>query len=294
MPPSYQHVKVSKLQRILAFILSRLFLIQVLIAIAISALLIYASLQYIEHYTLHGEEITVPDLTGMEKSELKEFLTEKNLTFRIIDSSYNTAEEKGKVLAQNPSPLSKVKKDRTIYITVNAMNPPSVRLPLLIDKSMRQAKSMIENVGLKLGNIQYQPDQCVNCVLAQSVNGKKLKGDTILPKGYLVDLTLGGGLSDEKVLVPLLINLTRSEAMDRLSKSFLNLGAEVFDESVFDATDSTEARIYVQYPEYSAKSWLQMGSSVDVEYTTLENKIDTNIVILDSSLFKTNVDTDSL
>lgn len=243
----------------------------------------YGTLRYLDYYTLHGEEITVPELIGMDKNDLKEYLTEKNLKFNIIDSSFVLDLPKGSVLGQNPTPLSKVKKNRTIYITINASNPPSVPLPLLTDKSLRQAKSIIENVGLKLGQLIYVPDQCVNCVLAQRINNRELRKDTLIPKGTVIDLVLGQGLSDEKILVPLLINLTREEAIEKLKSAFLNIGAEVYDDSVFDDEDSASARVYAQYPSYDIESWIQMGSSVDVEFTMNKNKIDTNIVILDTS-----------
>ena len=275
------------------FIFSKLFILQLVLAVIAAGLMVYGTLIYLDYYTLHGQEITVPDLYGMDKMDLKEFLDEKELNYKIIDSVYSVEEEKGIVIGQNPSADSKVKKDRTIYITVNAMNPPSVRLPVLVDKSLRQASSIIQNLGLVVGELIYQPDQCVNCVLAQKFGEIELLSDTSLPKGSKIDLVLGGGLSDEKVLVPLLINLSRDEAIAVLKKSFLNLGAELYDSSVYDDEDTTNSKIFAQHPPYGIESWLPMGSSVDVEYTMMENKIDTNIVILDSSLF-IRVEEDSL
>lgn len=258
-------------------------MIQFILAIFVIAGILIGSLRYLDYYTLHGEEITVPELIGMDKKDLKEYLTEKNLKYNIIDSSFVLDVSVGSVLGQNPAPLSKVKKDRTIYITVNAANPPFVPLPLLTDKSLRQAKSIIENVGLKLGQLIYIPDQCVNCVLAQRINNRELQKDTSIPKGTVIDLILGQGLSDEKILVPLLINLTREEAIEKLKSSYLNIGAELYDDSVFDDEDSASARVFAQYPSYDIQSWIQMGSSVDVEFTMNNNKIDTNTVIIDTS-----------
>jgi len=245
---------------------------------------LFATLEYLKSYTHHGEEITVPDLIGMSKDELKDFLSPKSLKFVILDSTYSQDQKKGIVLAQHPEAMSKVKINRTIYISINAMNPPSVKMPMVIDKSLRQASSVLKNIGLEIGELIYVPDQCVNCVLGQQISGVEILNDTIIQKGTIVDLVIGGGLSDEKILVPLLINLTRDEASEKLKTSFLNLGAELYDGSVFDDEDSVSARIFAQHPQYSAKSWVYMGSSVDVELTKLESKIDTNIPILDSSL----------
>ena len=261
-------------------------------AMTIISAVIIITLSILDSYTLHGEEITVPDLSGLPKEDLARVLGGKNLLFNIIDSAYLTDRDKGEVIGQNPPPMSRVKKGRTIYITVSAVTPPSVRLPLMVDKSVRQATYIIRNIGLKLGNLIYKPDQCVNCVLAIVINGHELRGDTLLAKGTEVGLILGGGLSEEKVLVPPLINLRRDEAIERLKSAYLNIGAEVYDETVLDLEDSLAARIYSQSPEYGIKSWLRMGSTVDVEYTTLANKIDSNIVILDSATIQSYVDKD--
>jgi beta-lactam-binding protein with PASTA domain len=271
------------------FLRSRTFIINFILAVLIAGGILFGTLSYLDHHTHHGEEITVPDLHGISKMELDDFLSDKMLRYLIIDSVFKEGEPKGIVVGQNPAAMSKVKVDRTIYLTVNAMSPPSVKLPLLVDKSLRQAKSIIENSGLVLGNLEYIPDQCINCVLSQRVRGREIEQDTMLPKGTKIDLILGGGLSNEKILVPLLINLTRKQAIDRLKSSFLNLGAELYDASVIDDDDSLGARVFVQHPPYSATSWVQMGSSVDVEFTMLDTKIDTINVNFDSTLFRQNV-----
>ncbi len=277
---------MSKIRSFLRILKSPKFLLNVLLAILVFGGIVYGTMRFLDSYTLHGEEITVPDLNGLDKRDLKDFLAEKNLRFKIIDSIYIGEEEKGLVVNQNPAAFSKVKKDRVIYITVNSMNPPSVRLPYVVDRSMRQAVSMIESSGLSLGELIYQPDQCVNCVLAQLVNGKEVRADTVVKKGIKVDLVLGSGLSDEKVLVPFLVGMKREEVLEILKKSYLNLGVEIYDGSVYDDEDSAAAMVWKQDPYYSAESWLPMGSPVDIEYTILENKIDTINVNFDSSLYR--------
>lgn len=274
---------MSNFQRFFRYLFSRTFIIQLVLIVFASAGILYGTLAYLDYFTLHGQEITVPDLIGLPKEDLKETLEEKTLQFIILDSVYVEGEDKGIVVAQNPKSLSKVKKNRTIYITINAQNPPSVKLPLVIDKSLRQATSVLENTGLVLGELIYVPDQCVNCVLGQMVNGFEQLSDTIVPKGTVVDLVLGGGLSDEKILVPLIINLGRDDAIAKLKASYLNIGAELYDGSIYDDEDSSNAKIFAQHPRYSSQSWVYMGSTIDVEYTMIGNKIDTNIVILDSS-----------
>lgn len=292
MAHCYQQEIVSNSRSFLSFITSRQFVIQAFLAILASMVIVFATLKVLDWYTMHGEEITVPDLKGMSKTSLKPLLEDKDLHFKVMDSSFVTEEEKGIVLAQNPEPMSKVKKNRTIYITISSSSPPSVNLPLLADRSIRQAKAMIENSGLKLGELIFVPDLCMNCVLSQKIDGKRITSDTIVPKGSRIDLVLGGGLSDERVLVPFLLNLTRDEAIKRLKGSFLNVGAELYDGTVFDEVDSSSAKVFAQHPPYGEKSWVRMGSSVDIELTMLTSKIDSIKPNLDTSMFlKFEVDT---
>lgn len=275
---------MSNSQSFFRYLFSRSFVLQTVLIVFAFAGILFGTLAYLDYFTLHGQEITVPDLIGVHKDDLNEILETKTLQYIILDSVYVEGEDKGIVVGQNPQGQSKVKENRTIYITINAQNPPSIKLPLVIDKSLRQATSVLENAGLVLGELIYVPDQCVNCVLGQKVKGYDQINDTIVPKGTVVDLVLGGGLSDEKILVPLIINLSRGEAIAKLKSSFLNIGAELYDGSVYDDEDSANAKIFAQHPRYSAQSWVYMGSSVDVEYTMIDSKVDTTIEILDSSL----------
>ncbi|MEQ9063552.1 MAG: PASTA domain-containing protein [Vicingaceae bacterium] len=283
MKASFQQYGVRKIHLFIQYVLSLKFAVHIILVIICCGGLLYGTLSYLDYYTHHGEEISVPELVGMHRDDLTEFLQSRSLDYLIIDSVYKPDEEKGIVVAQNPKPMSKVKVDRTIYITVNAINPPTVKLPIVADKSLRQAISILQNSGLVIGELQYIPDQCTNCVLGQKIFGYTQVNDTIVPKGTVVDLILGGGLSDEKILVPLLVNLTREEAIAKLKSAFLNLGGEIYDNSVFDDEDSVNARIFAQNPPYNEYSWVHLGSSVDVEFTMLKNKIDSNVV-LDSSI----------
>src|SRR5207244_4487249 len=97
---------------------------------------------------------------------------------------------------------------RTIYLTVNAMMPPLVKMPNLVDLTLRQASAKLETYGFKLGTLEYVPDLAKNAVLSQKVKGKKIEPGTLIEKGVTVTLVLGDGLSDNKVSVPRLLNLT--------------------------------------------------------------------------------------
>lgn len=258
------------------FIFSKYFLINLGLVILITGLSIWGVFEYLENYTNHGETITVPDLKEMKVEEIDEFLSKKTLRYEILDSVYETGTPGGAILKQNPKAGSKVKENRKIYITVNAMEPPNITVPDFVDMSMRQAKSLIETYGLKLGEIEYEPDPCKNCVIAQKIDGDEVEPGTDVPKGTKIDLVLGQGTSDEMVLIPQLTGLNKSSAKDSLHAQMLNIGAEVYDETVKTEEDSLHAIIYKQLPPYQLKGTINMGSSIDIFLTTDKNKVDAN------------------
>jgi beta-lactam-binding protein with PASTA domain len=218
-------------------------------------------MKWLDSYTQHGETITVPDLRGMSMEQVERQLKSKNLEFAILDSLYDKDLKPSAVIDQNPKPDAKVKENRTIYLTINAFNPPEFKMPNLVDKSLRQAMMEIESYGLKVGKLDYIPDMAQNAVLKQLVNGSPIKPGDMIAKGTTVDLVLGDGLGNTFVEIPLLLNLTISEAKFVLTGSSLNLGAVVYSGNV---KDSARAIIYKQIPSpFKAKN-IHMGESVDV------------------------------
>ncbi len=77
-------------------------MLQLVFIALISAGLLWASLLYLDYFTHHGEEITVPELIGIHKSELTLTLDSTTLEFIILDSAYVSDKDKGIVLDQNP------------------------------------------------------------------------------------------------------------------------------------------------------------------------------------------------
>ena len=273
------YLPFNQQNRMIQFLTSKHFLKHLVLAILLLLLLVFGTLEFLERYTLHGQRITVPDLSGLQIDEVESILSEKQLKYAIVDSVFEPQQPKGTVLEQDPEAEYLVKQNRTIYLTVNSFHPPRLKMPRLTDLSLRSLKITLENLGLKLGNTSYMPDQCTGCVLKQQINGKDVEAGQLINKGATVDVVLGMGLSDEKVLVPLLINLPRDSAVKVLQDAYLNLGAEIYDpESVFTLEDSMNARVYEQSPPYVKTSILALGSAVDIRLTLDSSKIDTNIV----------------
>ena len=180
------------------FLKSKIFLINLLIALVLIASVFGFTYRWLDKYTKHGETISVPDLRGLSPEKVKDFLKDKHLRYEIVDSIYELKKRKGTVIEQDPLTDSKVKENRTIYLTVNAKMPPQVKMPNLMDVSYRQAEAILQTYGLKVGEVIYKPDLAKNAVLAQQYRGKEIKPETMIPKGAVIDLVLGDGLANDE------------------------------------------------------------------------------------------------
>ncbi len=258
----------------LKFFYSKKFLINLAAAILLIVLVIWSIFKFIDSYTHHGETISVPSLEGLTITEVEEILSEKNLRYKILDSIYISSAEKGIILEQNPLPDDLVKENRTIYITTSKVVPPEISMPNVVDMSLRLAIAKIESYGLKVGPPKYIPSECVNCVIRQEVNGREVKLSDKIKKGSVVQLVVGMGTSNEKVIAPYLISLTKEEATTKIFEASLNIGfSDYTDCKCVTEEDTLNAKVYKQYPIRSQNNPINMGSSVDLYFTCDTNMI---------------------
>ncbi len=245
-----------------SFFKSRFFFIHLGLSIGATIVVIWLATLLLGFITKHGQDITVPDLTGIKMEDLSDYLSSRNLEFKIIDSSYSNSGKKGTVISQDPFPNSKVKSGRTIYVTVIAKMPERTTVPDLKDLTLRQTIAVLETYGLRVGKLTYVPDIAKNAVLKQQYKGKIIDAGTMIEKGSQIDLVLGRGERNERTSIPFLIGKTRDEAIKLINEYSLNVGNEVFE----DGSDTSNARVYKQSPTFTKSSSINLGSSVDLTY----------------------------
>ena len=132
----------------------------------ISSIVFFIFYIYFPFKTNHGDTITVPNLIGMELNEIDEFLSDRDLRYEILDdSSYSSEYPPYTILQQNPSENEKVKENRKIYLTLNSSIPPKIKMPKIINGSVKNAQLILRSYDLKLGDITYVPDMARNAVL---------------------------------------------------------------------------------------------------------------------------------
>ncbi len=241
--------------------------IHLAIIIGLAIILLIVAIYSLRSFTRHGEEITVPDFSGYYYNELKDQAEFSKFKFTIIDSVFDAGKEKGSIVSQDPKAESMVKEGRHIYLTVVAMKPETIEMPNLVDLSLRNASSVLETYGLKITKLSYVPDIAKNAVVEQHYKGEIIEEGTPIVKGSGIELVLGLGTDKNYIQVPLLVGMTRKQALEELHLASLNMGMEHFEEG----DDTTTVRIYRQEPRYSQKKTVKMGANIDVWYKSDKN-----------------------
>ena len=229
----------------------------IIVSIFVSLILIFFYF-YLPSVTKHGEYITVPKLEGMTISQIEEILDSKNLRYEISDSTYKVGVKPLTVLSQHPEAGNEVKENRRIYISIAAQNPPNLKMPDLIDQSVRGAEMQLKSLGLQVGTITTTPNP-ISVVLRQSFNGGVIKPGTSIPKGSKIDLLVGSGRGTTEVEIPDLTGMSYEEAISTIEGMGLVSGTKIYTLS-----DKPEGTIIKQKPTYQTGVKVRSGDVIDL------------------------------
>jgi len=221
---------------------------------------------YLPVTTHHGESITVPQLEGVHLEELDEFLVERDLRYEVTaDSGYSAEYPPLTVLSQNPKEGKKVKENRKIYVSLNATSPPNVKMPKLVDGSLKNAQMVLESYGLILGDISYEPHEFQNAVLQQKLDGKEIEAGVDVAKGSTIDLVIGNG-NGRPFAMPDLIDNSKEDAEFIIIGSGLQVGKV----RTREVEDKASGIVVQQYPE--AGTSVRTGNNVDIWVVAPKNE----------------------
>lgn len=215
---------------------------------------------YLPSATNHGESISVPRIEGMQLGDAEELLEEQNLRYFINDSSYHSDKAPYTILTQDPAPDALVKENRKIYISVNMKNPPMIKMPKLIDGSVKNAELILKSYDLKKGKVTMVPDLQQNAVLKQFVNGKEVKPGDPIPKGSVVDLHVGDGLGNTEFEVPEVIGMPVDEASVLLVGQGLQIGNIIY----VQGSQEPDGTVLKQRPFSEVGAMIRVGEFVDL------------------------------
>lgn len=175
------------------FLKSRLFIINIIIALFLIVVLIWGTIKYLHIYTNQEQKIEVPNLVGLTVEEVKIVLDDKMLDYALLETgSYNPKIPKEAVLEQLPVPGQIVKEKRKIYITINPKGYASSPIPPFYGRTKKEIEQLIINSGFLVG--EYEEVEDIGTVVrGLKFKGKELISGDKLPKMSVIDIIIGDG-----------------------------------------------------------------------------------------------------
>jgi beta-lactam-binding protein with PASTA domain len=171
---------------------------------------------------IHGREAVVPGLTGLTIQDATKAARSKGLDLTLENRFYSSEVPPGRIIAQDPPPGTRVRRDWPIRIT-ESLGGQRVNIPDLTGESERAATVSIRRLSLELGAVAHlavggDPD----VVLTQTppVNSAGVDG----PRVSLLVSDAGSDPGQQQAYVmPSLLGLTYGAAVERASAAGLHV-----------------------------------------------------------------------
>jgi eukaryotic-like serine/threonine-protein kinase len=182
---------------------------------------------------LASQTVETPDLTGMSREEATNELDQFGLAAEFERQPHPDAPV-GEVVDQDPDPGDEVDEGGTVTVFLSS-GPQPVKVPDLSNEMAKDAKEILEEAGLELGETTKQPNEDVEkgLVISQSIDpGEKVDPETP------VDIVVSSGPAP--VIVPDVINQTQEQAETNIDAAGLafevreEFSDEVAEGIVFD------------------------------------------------------------
>jgi beta-lactam-binding protein with PASTA domain len=176
---------------------ANIYIKNILIAIAILIVLVFIVLQWLNVYTHHGKQVTVPDVKGMQVEQAAPFLEQKSLHYVVVDSIYAKNQVAGSILETVPPIGTNVKEGRTIYLTVNAGTAQLLTVPAVIDMSQRQASALLLSLGFESVKIRTVTGAYKDLVVGlETAGGRTVETGSRIPANTTLSLLVSSGEAD--------------------------------------------------------------------------------------------------
>ncbi|MFL2564599.1 MAG: PASTA domain-containing protein [Parvicellaceae bacterium] len=225
----------------------------------------------LDTYTNHSVKIQVPNLKGIQLSELDDSLKLLEIEYKIRDSVFSDDYPTGMIIQQDPLPHSEdfpnyIKPNRTIYLTIVKKQEIYKIIPDLLSyvTSKNIGKSKLEKLGFKV-ELEVKDHKDKDKVLELRYENEVLKTGKKLVKGSIIKLIFGSGDKGKPIELPDFKGMNIYLATQKASEIGLDLEVQYYD-SVLNLKDSNFAVVYSQYPDplINNKSLISIGSVVTI------------------------------
>lgn len=163
--------------------------------------------------------VVMPDLEGVVYNEAVDTLHGLNLNINVKDYVFDSDVDKNHIVRQSQEAGVELKEGFTVDVVVSN-GPELVKVPNLMQKDVSEAKLVLDNKSLKVGEITYE--------FSDLPSGLVMKQDPAAgsnsEKGMSVNLVVSQGKPIETVLVPNLLGKSLAQVKSSLSSVNLRLG----------------------------------------------------------------------
>lgn len=218
-------------------------LVNLLLAIAVFAGLLWLTFRWLEYHTKHGEEIPVPNVMNLSVHNAVKVLDDAGLDYEVDSFKFDPRYKPFQVLDVFPKAGARVKNGRTVLLKVNPRTYAPVQVPDILDRYKGLAFTQLERVGLKVGDTIYEPNIQRDAVIRMLYNNAALKPGSLVPRFSTIDLVIGTG-PKRNIGVPNLVGMTVKEAKAIIANNLFEVGLIEHEDGGKDENDI----VYYQDP----------------------------------------------
>jgi len=202
------------------------------------------------------DRVKVPNLIGKDTVEAKALLGPLGLKLTVQGEDYSTQQPKGYILSQEPHTGLLLSRGHEVKVVISK-GSPVIRIPDVKDYTLEDARTQLERMGLKVGNIRYVSSNLPRgWVVGQSPNPW-----TEARAGSSVDLDVSSGGEEISLPVP---DVTGKDA-DTAESTFRSQGLTLREITWIYRKDATTVKVISQVPKAGEMVSLNTPVSITVE-----------------------------
>ena len=169
-----------------------------ILVILLFVVLVFGISLWLNAYTRHGESVEIPNVKAMKLETAKPLFEAHDLSYQIIDSTYNKMVSPGTIIETIPPVGSKVKKGRTIYIRLNSYSAGMISIPDVRDVSQRQATAMLKALGFEKILTRWMEGPYRDLVIGLEYQGRTLQIKDKVPIDAVLTLLVSRGSNTDE------------------------------------------------------------------------------------------------
>jgi len=266
-----------KFSDLLGFFKSKIFMHTLLRLLLVFIIIWFLNSFFLDFYTNHGQKLILPKYEGIALEQVLKHASNREYVIAISDSLFVKGKPGGYILSQIPPAGSKVKRGRTIYVTISkyqAASFMSEQLPVLYGKKLEYKRTELFNtfeLNCKIRGVQFDPGP-ENHILEVYYKGILLansqvrRTDVSISRGDTLEIVISTR-SGGQVPIPDLVCQTLAAAKFLLSSSKLELGTIVEEGEI---TDAETAYIIEQKPLLEINKTIDLGTSFTLKIVQLK------------------------